>query len=195
MIGHSKEEVKDILIKAAQECFARYGFRKTTMNDIAHAAGKAKSSLYYYFKSKTDIMAAIVDYEVKILRAEISSVIDKEKDPKKKLHVYIVSSLTAVVKKANYYNFLKSDYIEQYASLEKIREQYDRDDKNILKGIFQYGVDQGVFIVKDIDAFAASFVIVLKGFELQWMEEKNLQKLEKYTRALLDTIFYGIVKR
>ena len=46
---------KEEIVKAAQHVFARYGFRKTTMEEIASEAHRAKSSLYYYFKSKDEV--------------------------------------------------------------------------------------------------------------------------------------------
>ncbi|MBN1821426.1 MAG: helix-turn-helix transcriptional regulator, partial [Prolixibacteraceae bacterium] len=43
------EKIKNKIIKVAQETFKKYGYRKTTMDEIAFAASKGKSSLYYYF--------------------------------------------------------------------------------------------------------------------------------------------------
>lgn len=48
------------IMDAAYEQFLRFGYRKTTMEDIAKAAGKGKSSLYYYFKNKEEIFQATV---------------------------------------------------------------------------------------------------------------------------------------
>ena len=45
--------VQDI-INGAKKLVQQYGLKKTTMEDIAKAAGKSKSTLYYYFKDKED---------------------------------------------------------------------------------------------------------------------------------------------
>jgi AcrR family transcriptional regulator len=43
------------IMEAAHLLFQRFGYKKTTMEDIAREAGKGKSSLYYYFKTKEEI--------------------------------------------------------------------------------------------------------------------------------------------
>ena len=55
MRANSKQQI----IEAAGVIFERYGFKKTTMDDIAYAAGKGKSSLYYYFKNKEQVFEAV----------------------------------------------------------------------------------------------------------------------------------------
>jgi AcrR family transcriptional regulator len=48
-----KEEIfKEDIIREAQKLFQTYGLKKTTMEDIAKALGKGKSTLYYYYQSK-----------------------------------------------------------------------------------------------------------------------------------------------
>ena len=58
-----KSKAKTQLIEAAGVTFSRFGYRKTTMDDIAFAAGKGKSSLYYYFKNKEEVFEAVVEKE------------------------------------------------------------------------------------------------------------------------------------
>jgi len=43
-------DIKKRIIKVAQDIFKRYGFKKSTMDEIALASGKGKSTLYHYFK-------------------------------------------------------------------------------------------------------------------------------------------------
>ena len=55
---------KEIIIAAATTLFSRFGLDKTTMEDIAKAAKKGKSSLYYYFKSKEQVFAEVIRKEI-----------------------------------------------------------------------------------------------------------------------------------
>ena len=52
------DQVRDEILRAAMELFTKYGIDKTTMENIAEAAGKGKSTLYYYFKTKEDVFSA-----------------------------------------------------------------------------------------------------------------------------------------
>ncbi|HBR34566.1 MAG TPA: TetR family transcriptional regulator, partial [Firmicutes bacterium] len=45
-------DVETRIVEKAQAIFARYGFRKTTMDEIAKATHKGKSGFYHYFPSK-----------------------------------------------------------------------------------------------------------------------------------------------
>ena len=51
------KEQREAIISAATGLFSRFGLEKTTMEDIAKAARKGKSTLYYYFKNKEAVFA------------------------------------------------------------------------------------------------------------------------------------------
>ena len=55
-----KKEVRTHIVGVARKIFTRYGFRKSTMEQIAAAIHKGKSSIYYYFHSMEEIFRAVV---------------------------------------------------------------------------------------------------------------------------------------
>jgi len=54
------DDIEQRVLDAASNLFVRYGYDKTTMNDIAHAAGVAKSTIYLRWKKKEDLFEALV---------------------------------------------------------------------------------------------------------------------------------------
>ncbi|MEX0839234.1 MAG: helix-turn-helix domain-containing protein [Parvibaculum sp.] len=50
---------REIILTAALDLFRHYGYRRTSMEDIARAAAVAKGTLYLYFKSKDELFEAI----------------------------------------------------------------------------------------------------------------------------------------
>lgn len=54
----ASEQRKESILDAAIYIFNRYGFKKTTLEDIAGAAGISKQGLYLYFQGKEDIFRA-----------------------------------------------------------------------------------------------------------------------------------------
>ncbi|GAA4351187.1 hypothetical protein GCM10023185_09650 [Hymenobacter saemangeumensis] len=48
------------ILSAASACFARFGYAKTTLEDIGRAAQLNKASLYYYFPGKDELFIAVV---------------------------------------------------------------------------------------------------------------------------------------
>jgi AcrR family transcriptional regulator len=63
-----KDEVQRRIIDAAYESFWRSGFRRTSVDSIAERAGLTKRTIYAYFRSKDDLLAAVL-----LLYAELAA--------------------------------------------------------------------------------------------------------------------------
>lgn len=55
------EERRTKLLEASEELFLQKGFGKTMVSDIAGKVGAAQGTFYYYFKSKDEVLAAILE--------------------------------------------------------------------------------------------------------------------------------------
>lgn len=62
--GNAMGRTRAALLQATAECVARYGVRKTTMVDVASRSGVAKATLYNHFRTKDDVLAALVEQQV-----------------------------------------------------------------------------------------------------------------------------------
>jgi AcrR family transcriptional regulator len=56
-------DTKTEILAAAANCFARFGYDKTTLDDIGRMVGVNKASLYYYFENKEAIFAEVIAEE------------------------------------------------------------------------------------------------------------------------------------
>jgi AcrR family transcriptional regulator len=54
------EERKSEIVDAAEACFLRKGFHQCTMQEICRESGLSPGAIYRYFKSKSDIIAAVI---------------------------------------------------------------------------------------------------------------------------------------
>lgn len=68
------------LVEAATDIFLQYGFKKTTLDDIASAAHLQKSSLYHYFNGKDDLFLAVVNHLHSGLFERVGDALDSEPD-------------------------------------------------------------------------------------------------------------------
>lgn len=75
-----RAELKERIIQSAIENFAKNGFDKTRMEDIAASSGLAKGTLYLYFKSKEDLFIALCEYNLEQLRNQLSRSFSKKED-------------------------------------------------------------------------------------------------------------------
>ncbi|WP_449600267.1 TetR/AcrR family transcriptional regulator [Paenibacillus sp. Marseille-Q9583] len=72
------EERRNEIIDAAEELFSQKGFDGTSTNDILEKVGIARGTLYHHFKSKEDIMDALIErYSVRLLGAAQEIAADK----------------------------------------------------------------------------------------------------------------------
>lgn len=190
-----KDEIRASVIKAASKIFTRYGFRKTTMEEIAHATKKGKSSIYYYFNSKEDIFRAVVEKEAEELKKDLSDAIDKVGDPIEKLRTYVLFRMHKLNTLTNYYAALKHEYLDHLDFIESIRLEYDRNEIKILESILQAGIDKGKFNIEDPELAAVAIATAMKGLEIPLFIKKEHGKIEDRLDSLIRFLFYGLVKR
>ncbi len=82
--AHRKEEK---VLSAAEGCFVRYGFRKTTMGDIALAAQISRPALYLVYSSKEDVFRAVVARLFATMLTELGEGIDVRGEPIEQLQL------------------------------------------------------------------------------------------------------------
>ena len=192
---HQKNDMKEIIINTSRDIFARFGFKKTTVDEIANSLYKTKSFIYHYFKSKEDIFRSVVEKESHLLKTEISDAIKKESIPQEKLRVYFITRIRILRRLANYYSVLTEEYFEHYSFVENIRKKHDLDEINIIKKILQEGIERGYFEVKDIKITASAIFNALKGMEYSWATEESNPVIKKNIDDLLEVLFNGLNKR
>jgi AcrR family transcriptional regulator len=193
----NKDQVRESVLKSAQEIFSRYGFQKTTMDDIAKAMGKGKSSIYYYYSSKDEIFRAVVEKEVTVMKSNIVSALDKAEGPKEKLKAYVIERMHGLSRFVNLYNVLRTEFLGQRDYTDKIRMKTDEEEIGIIRNILDEGVAIELFKLEDTFLTAIAIVTALKGMEVPLLiaQKEEFSHMEIRLARLLDVLFYGILKR
>jgi len=81
------------ILDAAFACAERFGVGKTTMSDVARAAGLSRQTLYRYFASKHDLTAALVLREEEKLIVEVRAAAEPHEDLRPALEAAFVTCL------------------------------------------------------------------------------------------------------
>lgn len=186
---------EEYIIKVAQKLFARFGFFKATVNEIAKAAHMGKSSLYHYFRSKEDIFKKVIERENTILNRKIEEALEKARTPQEKLKAFVVTRMKYLNELANIYSALQDDYLEHYSFIEKTRRKNLQEEVDTVEAILREGVRKGVFFIKDLKFTSFAIVSALKGLEYPWFTKMEGYKLERNLDKLIEVLFNGIVKR
>lgn len=74
-----RELTRTALIEAAAELFAASGFHATSLEEIAHAAGFTRGAIYKNFKSKEDILIAVVEWQQELQLAAYADALEDAK--------------------------------------------------------------------------------------------------------------------
>jgi AcrR family transcriptional regulator len=191
-----KDDMRESIVIAASGIFSKFGFRKTTMDDIAKSIRKGKSSIYYYFRNKEDIFEAVLEMEVLILKSKLEEAVDKKKHHKDKLKTYIITRMEGFGSLINFYNAIRNEYLSQFEFIERIRNKYDQEEIGIIQGIFDEGIEMGEFEIEDTYLAAVAMVTSMKGFEIPlYITSKKGQNIEQRVDKLLKMLYDGIAKR
>lgn len=184
-----------MIVISAGRIFSRYGYSKSTIGDIARSVNMGKSSIYYYFKSKEDIFEAVVLYEANTLRNELTAAIKSVESPIDKMKNYVFVRMRTLEKLSNYYNAIFDKNLDHFEFIEKIREKYDREELAILRLILFHGAREKIFNVSNSEYTAMAVQTTLKGLEVPLFWEKKELNIESRLNAILDVLFYGIVRK
>lgn len=190
-----KDAVRSEIIQVASKIFTRFGYKKTTMEEIALASKKGKSSIYYYFKSKEDIFRAVVEKEADELKKDLKKEISAESDPIDQLKKFILFRMHKLKTLTNFYAALKNDYLVHLEFIQNIRKKYDEDEIAIVTRILEKGVEKEEFVIDDPELAAVALVTAMKGLELPLFIKKEHGRIEDRLDNLIKFLFYGLVKR
>lgn len=192
---NKKDVNREYILKIAQDIFSKYGYKKTTLDDIANAVRKGKSSLYYYFESKEDLFQAVILKEVDVLKRELEKVVMRNTDPVEKLRDYILTKLTTFRGLANFYHALEND-VTAIEFIENIKNKYEQEEIRMIKRILIEGVRKNTFEVYDFTLAAIGITTAIKGLEMPLTAgDYGRTNLEKGVDNILKILCYGIMKR
>ena len=183
------------LVDVARQLFAQKGVEYTTMNDIAIASKKGRRTLYTYFKNKDEIYQAVVESEIDKLNKMLMEVASKDLPADEKLITYIYSRLDAVKALVFRNGTLRANLFRDIWTVEKIRKDFDLRDIEVIKGILDEGIAQGLFNVPDPDIMASVLHHALKGLEVPYirglMGDTISQRIKRRDNVM-SLIFNGI---
>ncbi|HGG04588.1 MAG TPA: TetR/AcrR family transcriptional regulator [Aliiroseovarius sp.] len=80
--------------RAALTVFARYGLRKTSMEDVAQEAGISRPALYQYFRNKDDLVGACFDLVTEDGFEQADAAAVHETSPAAKVTAFLVAYTT-----------------------------------------------------------------------------------------------------
>jgi len=129
------EKNREKIIGAASELFYERGYKQTSFNDVAAAAGIPKGNFYYYFKCKDDLLDAVIQVREAWLRERLQQWEQQTPDPKERLK-FVASLMQDSAEHASRYG----------CPIGSLNAELTKNDESMLKsarGMFDLLVDWG----------------------------------------------------
>ncbi len=83
------EVIRKKIVETADDLFYQQGFAHTSFSDISDALGMSKGNFYYYFKTKDDILDAVIEKRCEMTRQDLALWDSQESEPRVRLKKYI----------------------------------------------------------------------------------------------------------
>lgn len=190
----SIDNTKESILSVADKLFSRFGFHKTSMDEIAKIARKAKGSLYYHFASKEELFKEVVSIEMINLKNQLSSIVNNpDLTSSEKVKKYLVTRMEVLNSAANYHETLKADFFEHFHFIDDLRTELDVWEKESLKKIILQGAEKGEFaLIGDIDVLLDVFIMVIKGLEIPFFLQNKYEKYAPHFDNLIEILTKGL---
>ena len=160
-----KTDVRERIVQSAIECFSKYGFDRSRMDDIAKTADLSKGTLYLYFKSKEDLFYDICENNLKMIKEQLSEIFATKKEDLVSDVEQFYENLQRIENKGSEKVFF--EIVAESARNPKLqRILYEQRTKifDVVKEYLDFQVEKG-FFRKDIDteAIASGLVALYNG--------------------------------
>lgn len=195
-----KKEKKDQIIQAALQVFTKKGFAKTTINDIAHAAGIGKGTVYEYFAHKEEIINHSFHYFMHAMELDFQEILILE-IPAKEKFIGILEGFSQFLSPENmqlmelmldfWAEGIKTKHSEGFLA-DEMRKFY-HSYREIFADIIIEGMQDGSF-KKDVNPRSTASMIIgaLDGVMVQWILDKTSIDFHDMIRTVTATVLNGI---
>ncbi len=190
------ESVRVSILEAAQGLFSKFGYKKTTMEDIAQELHKGKSSLYYYFKNKEEIFQAVIDWEQSVLLSKLHEIVESDQEPKEKLNNYVLVRMQTISELDNYFKALTDEKSGGLEFVKKVKESSEKEEIEMVKKILEEGISNDTFQIKNTLMGATALALAMKGLEVPMFNATNkFEDVIEHVQNVMNILFYGLIKR
>ena len=124
------DKIKESIKKAAQDLFRKYGYHKTSVNEIAKRAKIAKATIYKYFDSKERLLQAILMEYIQQSVHEIINKSSEELDEEAYLSMIILKTSRLSYTVCN--EFIGWEFIRESANSQEFLKTLSDDLENLL---------------------------------------------------------------
>jgi len=181
------------ILRSAAAVFRRRGYYGASVDAIARELHMTKGNLYYYFRSKEEILYFCHDYSVNLLLELLARVEASNASPPEKLRTLIVEFVHMILDELHGTALTLDPQALSPQRLRKIvarRDEFDRGVRRILR----QGMDQGAFEEKDVKLLELAILGSLNWIP-RWFSPAGPAHSDEIAAAFADFLVAGALRR
>jgi len=177
------EERRNEILDVAERLFGMKGFDHTSTNDILNEVGIARGTLYYHFKSKEDILDAMIDRMT-------GRLVEKAADIARKKEIPVLQRLTMMMLALNVNEPLGQEIMEQVHKPQnalmhqKMQSNLLAAVNPLISGLMEEGIEQGI-CQTEYPAEVAEMTLLYSNTIFDDLAEHSKEEREKKIEAFI----------
>ena len=185
------------LLDAAERLFAVKGVSRTSLADIASAAGTTRGAIYWHFKDKGDLFNAMLDRVTSPIEQALNEPIAEGGDPVAHLRQTSLLAMRMMEHCEQTYCVIRiaTLMVEHVPEMTKVRDRHIESHTahfvRVRQLLAQACVQRGVTLSRPIDPLARGFVALVHGMLTDWLLDSEFP-LEATCADAMDAYFEGI---
>jgi AcrR family transcriptional regulator len=183
------------ILQAATNVFSSLGFRKARMDDIVEESGLSKGALYWYFKSKDEIIEGIIrsflDHEMKKLR-QLEAAEGSAGDRLRAFSEIVIADFERMTPLLPmFYEFF--GMVARHKTIQILYSRYMHDFLSVLTPIIQKGIDTGEFRRINAEDAAIGMGAIFEGIIVIRMYDPQKIDIVQHTRTTFEIFLQGLL--
>lgn len=193
-MSESREDKRNRILDSAAEVLLELGPAKTNLEDIARRAGMAKSSLYYYFKDKNEIIREIIRRDIEMLHGVMRSAVESHESAEDKMAALTLARYRFITERAKRSS---REIQREFRSLEGVfeaeRERYLQIHKDLIEEILRSGMERGeVRQIDDLDLVSLVIISSMFGCDRTFAFYGQEERVTEGMRNMIRIFFKGL---
>jgi len=180
------------ILRAAWRMMCRYGFAKTTVEEIATEAGIAKGTVYLYFKSKEEILIALVSETNRRVLEKMEKIAVSSLPPGKKLEKMILSRALEIYEVVQSNPHGEEVIASHKPAIVDSLGWFFRKQKKLYEQVIREGVQAGDFMEETPGRAAETLSTLSELLTPPYYGLKKKSEIESFTRNLMRRFIAGM---
>lgn len=141
----NRELQKRSVLEVAARLFMERGFAGTSMSDVAEALTISRSTLYYYFESKEQILSSLVEEVTVSINETATDLTSNRRQPDELLHELVQRHVIFIATNGTIYRVLTNSQMFLSDELKAINDAAKEGIFNNFRKVIEQGVETGIF--------------------------------------------------